>query len=204
MLRILTLLCFLWVSSASAQTLLVLGDSLSAGYQMAAEQAWPAKLPRALNDHDVEVEVINASISGDTTANGLQRLPQLLERHQPEWVLIELGGNDGLRGWPFNRIRDNLKQLITQTRAADATPLLVQIQIPPNYGQRYAQGFADIYPTLAEQTQTPLLPFFMETVIQKPEWMRDDGIHPMPAAQPWIADFMAEKLAPYLSDATES
>lgn len=144
---------------------------------MAAEQAWPAKLPRALQDRDLDVKVINASISGDTTGNGLQRLPQLLERHQPEWVLIELGGNDGLRGWPFNRIRDNLKQLITQAHTGDAKPLLVQIQIPPNYGQRYAQGFADIYPTLAEQTQTPLLPFFMESVIQKSEWMRDNAKH---------------------------
>lgn len=200
MIRILSIFCFFFVSAAQAQTLLIVGDSLSAGYNMSAEQSWPSLLPGQLEENGLNTKVINASISGDTTANGLQRLPDLLTRHSPDWVLLELGGNDGLRGWPFNRIRDNLEEMITLSENNGAKVLLMQINIPPNYGQRYSNGFAAIYPKLSKEMKTPLLPFFMEHVIQQEGWMLNDGIHPSVEAQPWIADFVANALTPHLTE----
>lgn len=182
-----------------AQTLLVLGDSLSAGYQMSIEQSWPSLLPSELANHNLKVNVVNGSISGDTTGNGLSRLPTLLDQHQPDYVLVELGANDGLRGFPPNVITNNLKNIIAMSEDSGAEVALMQIQVPPNYGKKYTQVFADIYPALASEYQVPLLPFFLEQVIVKPEWMMQDGLHPKPEAQPWIAQFVAEKLAPYLT-----
>ncbi len=180
--------------AAAADTLLVLGDSLSAGYRMAANAAWPA----LLNDkwQQQETRVVNASISGDTAQQGLARLPSLLEQHKPRWVLIELGGNDGLRGFAPDAIAATLRQIIEQVKAAGAEPLLMQIRLPPNYGRRYTESFSAIYPALAKAYSAPLLPFFMEEIYLKPQWMQDDGIHPNRDAQPYIADWMATRLAP--------
>ncbi len=179
--------------ATAAETLLVLGDSLSAGYRMSASAAWPA----LLNDKwQKSPTIINGSISGDTATQGLARLPALLKQHQPRWVLIELGGNDGLRGFPPQQIEQDLDQAIKLVVAADAQPLLMQVRLPANYGKRYTESFAALYPRLAEKHAIPLLPFFMEQVYLKPEWMQDDGIHPNPAAQPFIADLMAKNLAP--------
>ncbi|TDM51854.1 multifunctional acyl-CoA thioesterase I/protease I/lysophospholipase L1 [Aliivibrio fischeri] len=188
----------LTVKAAYSQTLLILGDSLSAGYNMPIEQSWPSLLPEQLKALGKPTAVINGSISGDTTGNGLDRLPNLLEQHKPNYVLIELGANDGLRGFPPQKINANLEKMFAQIKAINAQPLLMQIQVPPNYGKRYSQAFGSIYPKLSEKHAIPLLPFFLEQVIVKPEWMMKDGLHPKPEAQPWIAEFMAEELQPYL------
>jgi len=178
---------------AAADTLMVLGDSLSAGYRMSASAAWPALVSTRWQQ---QPKVVNASISGDTAGQGLARLPALLKQHQPRWVLIELGGNDGLRGFPPQAIEQDLRAIIRAVKAADAQPLLMQIRLPANYGRRYTEAFSAIYPRLAEEYSLPLVPFFMEQVYLKPEWMQQDGIHPNPDAQPFIAGIMADALAP--------
>lgn len=174
----------------------MLGDSLSAGYRMAGNTAWPV----LLNDKwQPEVNVVNASISGDTAQQGLARLPALLKQHQPRWVLVELGGNDGLRGFPPQQIEKTLRTILQQLKAADVQPLLMQIRLPANYGRRYNEAFSAVYPKLASEFTIPLLPFFMEEVYLKPQWMQDDGIHPNRDAQPFIADWMATRLAPLVN-----
>lgn len=181
---------------AAADTLLVLGDSLSAGYRMAASAAWPS----LLNDKwQNQTPVVNASISGDTSLQGLTRLPALLQQHQPRWVLVELGGNDGLRGFAPAQTEQTLRKIIQAVKAANVQPLLMQIHLPANYGRRYNESFSAIYPKLAKEFDIPLLPFFMEEVYLKPQWMQDDGIHPNRDAQPFIADWMAKQLTPFLS-----
>ncbi|WP_165313798.1 multifunctional acyl-CoA thioesterase I/protease I/lysophospholipase L1 [Vibrio ziniensis] len=192
------LLVVLFSANASSNTLLVLGDSLSAGYNMSIEQAWPNLLGDALKNKGKSVTVINGSISGDTTGNGLSRLPSLLKQHNPDSVLIELGANDGLRGFPPQLVENNLKTMIDTIQAQNSQVILMQIRIPPNYGKRYSEAFSQLYPTIASEKSVPLIPFFLEQVIVKPEWMMQDGLHPKPDAQPWIADFMAEQLEPLL------
>ncbi|MGF1756180.1 arylesterase [Vibrio makurazakiensis] len=201
MTRLISLLFIFFFSAGSfAQnpTLLVLGDSLSAGYNMDIKQSWPTLLPNSLQQHGKNYKVINGSISGDTTGNGLARLPQLLEEHSPNVVLIELGANDGLRGFPPNLISNNLQQIIQQVESSGANAVLMQIRIPPNYGKRYNQMFESVFTSTADSTNTPIIPFFLEHIILKEEWMMADGLHPKPEAQPWIADFVAEKLYQYL------
>ncbi|MGY2572952.1 multifunctional acyl-CoA thioesterase I/protease I/lysophospholipase L1 [Vibrio sp. C8] len=199
MTRLLSLLLVVFFSTnASSNTLLVLGDSLSAGYNMSIEQAWPNLLGDALKNKGKSVTVINGSISGDTTGNGLSRLPSLLKQHQPDTVLIELGANDGLRGFPPQLVENNLKTMIDTIHAQNSQVILMQIRIPPNYGKRYSDAFSQLYPNIASEKSVPLVPFFLEQVIIKPEWMMQDGLHPKSDAQPWIADFMAEQLEPLL------
>nr|WP_240629914.1 multifunctional acyl-CoA thioesterase I/protease I/lysophospholipase L1 [Brenneria alni] len=193
---ILLLLGLFSVRAFAADTLLILGDSLSAGYQMPAANAWPALLNQKWQALPEGAKVINASISGDTAAQGLARLPALLQQHQPRWVLIELGGNDGLRGFPPQNIEQDLAKIITLVTQAKAQPLLMQIRLPTNYGRRYTESFSNIYPRLAKQFAIPLVPFFMEQVYLKPTWILEDGIHPTRDAQPFIADWMAQQLAP--------
>ncbi|KUI98165.1 multifunctional acyl-CoA thioesterase I/protease I/lysophospholipase L1 [Vibrio sp. MEBiC08052] len=195
-------LSFLLVLTFSLQAhsarLLIVGDSLSAGYQMSVDQAWPSLLPQALQKYNRSVTVVNASISGDTTGNSLSRLPQLLQRHMPDYVLLELGANDGLRGFSPQIPEQNLAKMIDLITQSGARAILMQIRIPPNYGQRYSKAFASIYPKLATEKQVPLLPFFLEQVILRPEWMKSDGLHPNEDAQPWIAGWMAQHLHPLL------
>ncbi len=186
-------------STTLSQTLLVLGDSLSAGYQMPAEKSWPALLPPLLAQQAQPTTVINASISGDTSGNGLARLPKLLKQHKPDFVLIELGANDGLRGFHPKILRNNLSQMITEIKKVRSQPLLMQIEVPPNYGKRYNELFRNTYPSLSEATNVPLLPFFLIDIIVKPELMMKDGLHPTAEAQPLIAQFMAKHLQPYLN-----
>ncbi|WP_104402175.1 arylesterase [Vibrio penaeicida] len=203
MLRFLSiLLCVLFSNTTFSQTLLILGDSLSAGYQMKAEQSWPSLLSHSLSEHNLNVTVVNSSVSGDTTGNGLAKLSGLLGTHSPDWVLIELGANDGLRGFPPKTITKNLRELIEISEQSGAKALLMQIRVPPNYGMRYSNMFAAIYEDLAHEYKIPLLPFFLEQVILKPEWMMSDGLHPKPEAQPWISDFVAQEIAPFLKNDT--
>jgi acyl-CoA thioesterase-1 len=182
-----------------SKTLLVLGDSLSAGYNMSIEQSWPSLLPGVISqEHNQTIDVVNGSVSGDTTGNGLAKLPSLIEQHKPDYVLVELGANDGLRGFQPNLVKDNLNEIITLSQSSGAKVFLMQIKIPPNYGKRYTQIFENIYPTLAQSKEVTLVPFFLEHVIQRTEWMMDDGLHPKPQAQPWIAEFVANQLKPHL------
>ncbi len=197
--RFLSVLLFVFFSlKAYSNTLLVVGDSLSAGYQMSAEQSWPVLMGPVLAQQGHSITVVNASISGDTTGNGLARLPKLLQQHSPDYVIIELGANDGLRGFSPSTIRKNLSQMITRIHNEGAKALLMQIHVPPNYGKRYSEIFSNIYPQLSKQYNAPLLPFFLEEIILKQEWMMEDGLHPKPDAQPWIAQFMVSELTPYL------
>jgi acyl-CoA thioesterase-1 len=190
---VVTALTLMLALPAQAETteqgkILVLGDSLSSGYNFSPEKTWVALLDAKLSEENINYQVINSSISGDTTTQGLQRLPKLLEVHQPDVVIIELGGNDGLRGFPPNTIKQNLDKLVTLSQKADADVLLLGIQIPPNYGQKYAQAFFNNYQQVAEASQVPLVPFFLENVGGKDELMQDDGIHPNEKAQPILLE----------------
>ncbi|ACV26210.1 arylesterase [Kangiella koreensis] len=167
-------------------TILVLGDSLSAGYNIELEQGWVELLNQKLQREGYPHTVVNGSISGDTTTQGLLRLPTLLEQYQPEVVIIELGGNDALRGTSPTLIKRNLSNLISTSKRSGAEVLLLGIQIPPNYGQRYAQAFFDNYAQLANEKKVKLVPFFLENVGGNNELMQEDGIHPNAKAQPTL------------------
>ncbi|MEZ8965441.1 arylesterase [Vibrio breoganii] len=198
MIRVLSFV-FLFLSiNANAASLLVLGDSLSAGYQMPIEKAWPTLLPDELSDRGHQMRIINGSISGDTTGNGLTRLPALLDKHRPDYVLIELGANDGLRGFPPKLIKDNLTKLIDLSEESGAKVIVMQIQVPPNYGKRYTQSFEQVYPSVTEDKDVDLIPFFLAEIITDPDLMMQDGLHPKANAQPWIAEFVALQLSPLL------
>ncbi|HET8817617.1 MAG TPA: arylesterase [Pseudidiomarina sp.] len=175
-------------------SLVVLGDSLSAGYGMSPKESWVGILQQRWQTEYPEITLINASISGDTTQGALNRLPGVVEKHQPTAVFVELGGNDGLRGFTPATIQDNLLQIIDQLQRQNVRVALSQVRIPPNYGQRYSQMFANIFPTVAEQADIPLIPFFMEKIIVDENLMQNDGIHPNREAQPLIADIMEPKL----------
>ncbi|XEI32003.1 arylesterase [Aeromonas veronii] len=187
------------LSSVQAQTLLVLGDSLSAGYQMQVEQSWPALLNQKWQEEGGKHTLLNASISGETTQGALARLPALLKEHKPDWLLIELGGNDGLRGFAPTITRQNLASMIALAKEQQTRVVLTQIQLPRNYGARYLRQFEQIFPELAEINDLPLLPFFMDDIALRPELMMNDGIHPTPAAQPQIRDKVARFMEPLLS-----
>lgn len=187
------------LSSVQAQTLLVLGDSLSAGYQMQLEQSWPALLNQKWQEEGGKHTLLNASISGETTQGALARLPALLKEHNPDWLLIELGGNDGLRGFAPTITRQNLTSMIALAKEQQTRVVLTQIQLPRNYGARYLRQFEQIFPELAQANDLPLLPFFMDDIALHPELMMNDGIHPTPAAQPQIRDKVARFMEPLLS-----
>jgi acyl-CoA thioesterase-1 len=186
---------------ANQGTLLIMGDSLSAAYGVQTEEAWVALLKERLKEQDLAGwEVVNASISGETTDGGLRRLPDLLDRHQPDIVMIELGGNDGLRGFPPQVIRRNITRMIEQSQDMNASVVLVGMQIPPNYGERYTQAFAAIFPELAEDFNTSLVPFFLDGIYDQPDMMQDDEIHPTASAQGQLLDNVWPVLEPMLTD----
>lgn len=186
---------------ASQGTLLIMGDSLSAAYGVPTEQAWVALLRERLNTGESSGwDVVNASISGETTDGGLRRLPDLLERHQPDIVMIELGGNDGLRGFPPQVIRKNITQMIGLSKQAGAEVLLVGMQIPPNYGERYTRAFASIFPELAKRHDTRLVPFFLANIYDQEGLMQDDDIHPTAEAQGQLLENVWPILKPMLEN----
>ncbi|QJQ97156.1 arylesterase [Halomonas sp. PA5] len=189
---LLSLLTLLWLGlMAPAQaddetpTLMVFGDSLSAAYGIEQEEGWVSLLAERLGDR---ARVINASISGETTAGGAARLPDLLRQHDPQLVLLELGGNDGLRGLPPAQMRNNLTRMIEESQQAGAEVLLLGIDIPPNYGQAYRDAFTAVYYDLADEYALPLVPFLLENVALEAALMQRDGIHPTASAQPLILD----------------
>ena len=172
---------------ATQQNILVVGDSISAAYGMSLEQGWVALMAGQIADTHPAFTVVNASISGETTAGALQRLPSLLQEHQPAVVIIELGGNDGLRGYPLMSLRSNLIEMAKLAKAAGAEVILVPMEIPPNYGNRYTQGFRESYLLVADTTGSILSPFLLEDVALDPELMQADGIHPSVQAQSSLA-----------------
>ena len=188
----------------AAFKVLVLGDSISAGYGIQRDESWVTLLQTRLRARDPEARVVNASVSGETTGGGLARLPKALQAHDPDVVVIELGGNDGLRGYPIRSIRENLAKLIGLSRASGAAVLLVGMQIPPNYGPRYTGAFRDVFPSVAEREAVPLVPFLMEQVALVPGMMQSDGIHPTAAGQPLMLDTVWPYLEPLLSDGAAS
>ena len=180
-----TLLCTATLAQCSNEekTVLVLGDSLSAGYGIDIDQGWVSLLQNRLAETDYNYQVVNASISGETTSGGLRRLPAALEQWQPDIVIVELGGNDGLRGTPLNTIANNLAAIVELSQQAGAQTLLLEMQIPPNYGPRYTQRFKQNYTTIAEQYEIAWLPFFLANIATDPNKMQPDGIHPKANAQ---------------------
>lgn len=190
--------------AADAQhTLLVLGDSISAAYGMDLEQGWVTLMGRRLAAERSGWQVVNASISGDTTDGGLRRLPQLLESHQPAMVLIELGGNDGLRGFPIQRMRDNLSAMVQQAQARGAQVALLSMAIPPNFGKRYTDLFTASFEHVAESTGATLVPFILDGIATDSQLMQADGIHPTAAAQPMIVDNVYPWLEPLIEDISQ-
>ena len=193
-------------ATASATTappaILVLGDSLSAGYGIDVRTGWVALLGQRLYQQGYPQTVVNASISGDTTAGGRARLPEALRRHHPQVVIVELGGNDGLRGLSLAQTRANLDGIIKTAKSAGAQVLLVGIYLPPNYGPEYTKKFHAIYGELAHQYQLPLVPFLLAGVALTPGLMQADGLHPRAAAQPRLLDNVWPYLEPLLKPAT--
>ena len=173
---------------------LILGDSLSAGYGVAREKNWVSLLQQRFNSKKLNLRIVNASISGDTTGNGLVRLPAALHEHQPAWLLIELGANDGLRGLPLSLIRSNLKKLIQLGQQSQAKVLLMAIRIPPNYGKKYTQRFNALYTELAQETEVTLLPFMLNNIALHPELMQADRLHPTEQAQEIIMENVWEEI----------
>jgi len=183
---------------SSAATLLVLGDSLSAAYGIPREQGWVALLDQRLQQQGYNVTVVNASISGETTQGGLSRLPALLQQHQPDIVVLELGANDGLRGTFPPVIRSNLDRLTHLSQQQGAQVLVLGMQLPPNYGPAYTRQFAAVFDTVASTRDTALVPFFMERVALAPEFMQTDGLHPNAEGQPHLLDTVWPALKPLL------
>lgn len=181
-------------------TLLVFGDSLSAAYGIEDEQGWVTLLGRRIAELDLPLTVVNGSVSGETTSGGLARLPALLERYQPAIVVLELGGNDGLRGLPLEYVRENLAEMIRLAQAAGARVVLAGIQIPPNYGPRYTVPFFAQYAEIAAASNIPLIPFLIDGIPQQPELMQDDGIHPRAEAQHLILENVWPVLQPVLAE----
>lgn len=168
--------------------ILVIGDSLSSGHGIDPEKGWVSLLRHRLKQKSFSYQLVNASISGDTTANGLQRLPALLTEYRPAYVLIELGGNDGLRGLSLTSMKNNLSTMISLAHQSGAKVLLAGIKIPPNYGKKYTQAFYRVYQSLSADYNIPLIPFLLDKVGGQAELMQNDGIHPTAAAQSIILD----------------
>ncbi|MBD9517183.1 MULTISPECIES: arylesterase [Pseudomonadaceae] len=183
---------------AAAQTLLVVGDSISAGLGLDTSLGWVNLLDKRLQEQGFDYKVVNASISGDTTAGGLARLPALLSEQKPKLVVIELGGNDGLRGMAPAQLQQNLSGMVEQSQKSGAKVILLGMRLPPNYGQRYTDAFAKVFDSVASEQKIPLVPFFLEGVGGVQDMMQADGIHPAVAAQPKLLDNVWPTLKPLL------
>lgn len=194
-------LCALLVARtafAEGPTIVVLGDSLSSGYGLDGAASWVTLLDRRLSAEGYEYSVVNASIAGDTSSGGLSRLPRLLELYTPEVLVLELGGNDGLRGQPVSSLRNNLERMIELALASGTRVLLTGIQIPPNYGPIYTRQFTELYPALAQQYDLPLVSFLMDGVALHTELMQSDRIHPNAAGQPVMLENVWDALSELL------
>ncbi|MDE2440867.1 MAG: arylesterase [Betaproteobacteria bacterium] len=181
----------------AAKTILVMGDSLSAGYGIRPEQAWPALLDKRLHEKRFDYSVANLSISGETTAGGRSRLGAALKAHRPAIVIIVLGANDGLRGLPLGQMRDNLNAMIDSARASGAVVALFGMRLPPNYGP-FANEFQRIFGEIAQAKKTPLVDFLIEPVAAQPRYFQSDNLHPIAEAEPLILDHIWPTLLPLL------
>ena len=181
--------------SVQASGVMVFGDSLSAGYGLEPGQGWVDLLAQRVQEEGLAIEVVNASVSGETTSGGLARLPDLLDLHEPQWVVLELGANDGLRGMPLQIIEANLAKLAETVQASGAQLVVVGIRLPPNYGPRYTDNFFNLFPKLAETFEAPLVPFLLEGVADNWSLMQADGLHPTAESQPKILDTVWQVLA---------
>jgi acyl-CoA thioesterase-1 len=186
--------------SADVPTVLVFGDSLSAGYGIDVDQSWTALLQSRLREQGYEHRVVNASISGETTEGGAERIGPAIENFAPQLIILELGGNDGLRGFPPQRTRENLEKIITASKASGAEVVLLGIRIPSNYGPRYTQAFEAVFRETAEKLDVLWIEFFMDGIALDEELMQADGIHPNAKAQPRLLDnawpIISEALGP--------
>ena len=187
-------LTFSYSIIAESKKLLILGDSISAGYGLKESENWVQLLENSLRKSGQELQIINSSISGDTTIGGLSRIESDLKEHKPNYVLIELGGNDALRGYPINKIKSNLLKIIDSSLLAKANPMIMQIRIPPNYGKNYVAAFESIYSEIAEEKNIPILTFLLEKVALNKSLMQLDGIHPNQKAQQIIASQVEQEL----------
>ena len=193
---VLVLLC--WAHGAVAGTVLVVGDSISAAFGLETSQGWVHLLQQRLETEKLDYRVVNASISGDTSGGGLARLPTLLTEHEPDVVIIELGGNDGLRGQPPAQLRQNLAAMVEQSQEVDAQVVLLGMRMPPNLGQRYTTAFAQAFDSLAEEKNLPYVPFLLEGVGGVEGMMQADRIHPTAGAQQQLLDNVWPVLEPLL------
>jgi acyl-CoA thioesterase I len=194
-------LVFIAIQSAVASTggtILVFGDSLSAAYGISPEQGWVALLTQRLHQQGYGYQIVNASVSGETTSGGVERLPRALKLHHPQLVILELGGNDGLRGLPLGATKANLARMVDLSTQAGARVLLVGMRIPPNYGPRYTEEFARMYPDVASQYHLPLVPFLLEKVALNPARMQEDSVHPNASGEPPVLDNVWPYLQPLL------
>ena len=183
---------------AVARTLLVVGDSLSAAYGVDVQTGWVALLAKRLELEKFDYQIVNASISGDTTANGLTRLPKLLATHKPAVIIIELGGNDGLRGLSLEQIKHNITAMVTEAKSRNSRVLLVGMRLPPNYGKYYTERFRRIYQEIASEQQVELAPFLLEGIATHRSLMQPDGIHAKAKAQPMMLENVWRALRPLL------
>ena len=185
-------------SSEENNSILIYGDSISAGYGMEKESQWSESLKTLLSDKGFKISVYNRSVSGETTGGGLTRISRILDEIKPTFLLLELGGNDALRGYPPKKIYENLSKMIEASKERGIDVFLMQIRILPNYGKRYQTQFESIYPTLSKEKEVILLPFMLNDIALKEELMMPDGIHPNKDAQPLIAEIVFNSLKPHL------
>ena len=180
--------------------LLIYGDSISAGYGMDTEKQWSEELQKILIKEKISLTIINKSLSGETTGGGLSRLENIIVNSKPSYILIELGGNDALRGYPPAKIKNNIQEMIDLSIGKGVKVLLMQIRILPNYGKRYQTSFESLYVEVSEENNIPLIPFMLNDIALNKELMLNDGIHPNATAQPLIAEFLYTNLLPLMSE----
>lgn len=196
-------LCLALSSPSQAASILVFGDSISAGYGLRADEAWPSLLQKRLTAAGYPHQVINASVSGETSAGGLARLPAALQQHKPDIVLLELGTNDGLRGQSLKTVQYNLETMIVASQQAGAKVVVIGMRLPPNYGPEYTEKFRNLFNVVAQARHTALVPFLLEGFADKPTMFQHDGIHPIASAQSTIVDTVWPVLKPLLEHASK-
>ena len=185
---------------ADDKKLLILGDSISAGFGIKESQNWTTLLKSSFSKEGKSLEIINSSISGDTTSGGLSRISRDLNTYKPDFVLVELGGNDALRGYPISRIKQNLLKIVSIISDNQSIPIIMQIKIPPNYGKKYIEAFENIYSEVASETDAKLISFMLENVALRDDLMQPDGIHPNEKAQPFITEQIKKEIGYLIFD----